>query len=1028
MFITTTLFLCFSAPPALPVSATAYSPSGKTLVAGTRGEVHVIDPATGEVQESIKGLSGRITAVAWASNSRFGIASGEPGQRGVVSVFDLGKAKPIQQWEAHRDSIFALAFTPDGKTLSSAGYDRIIRLWTIGAETSKPARELRDHSDTVYALSIHPSGKLLASASADRSVKVWNIETGQRLYTIGDNTDWVYAVAWSPDGSRLAAAGVDKSLRVWKADAAGGTLEQSAFAHAGAIVKLAYAGDGKTLVTAGEDRLVKIWDAASLREKATFVAQPDATLALAIRPDGKQIAVGRYDGKLILLDGAKGKEQFAPIPVVPQPPRIASYSPSFLPRGKTTQVQITGRGLNLATALVGTGVSANIIKQQSTPIKLLADVTVAKNAPLGQLDLKLQSAIGESKPITVTIERFPALEVNGSIDSFSSGMKVTLDSTVTGTLARAGAIDFLRFEAQAGQQIGIAAQAKFDAHLSLFTPDGTLIQEAMGPMGFVCPESGRYGLAIRDRTYRGGAEMTYRISLGNVPVVTSVFPLAVPKGKTTTVHLSGVNLSEDGLGRTVSLTVPADESRTRIDVLKEFKWDDRPLGQASVAVESIPSTVANGFDANLAATPGAVDGIVSSPGSAITVQFAARKGVPLFVEGLARRYGSPVDPQIEILDLSGKPVPRATLRCMAKTVLTFRDHDSTKPGLRLETWNELAANDLILIDNELIKIRNLPGHPDADCDFFAVNGVRTTFLDTTATHHAFNANMYKVEVHPPDADLPPNGMPVVRLDYRNDDGGPGYGKDAKLFFTPPTDGNYRVRVSDARGFGGPNHAVRVVVRQPMPDIKAKLNPDAPKVRKGGTIPVGVSIERIDGFDGPVTVSLADLPAGVTSPAGRIDAGFHTTTLGLSATADAKADTKPIKLVASYSLNGKPVTREVVGKPISLIEPGDIATTLKSKSLSVKPGAETRFTVAVVRKNGFTGRIPIDVRGLPYGVIVQNIGLNAIMITEKETEREIVLRAEPWVESVAVPLVVVARQESKNSEYAATPIVLTVNPK
>jgi hypothetical protein len=1022
------LIATLAALPSAPITAAAYSPDGKTLIAGTRGEVHVIDSATGDINESIKGLAGRITSIAWASNDRFGVASGEPGQRGVVSVFDLGKAKPVQQWDAHRDSIFALAFTPDGKTLGTAGYDRIIRLWTIGGETSKPARELRDHSDTVYALSIHPNGKLLASASADRAVKIWNIETGQRLYTLGDNTDWVYAVAWSPDGSRLAAAGVDKSLRVWKADAAGGMLEQSAFAHAGPIVKLAYAGDGKSLATAGEDRLVKIWDAATLREKTTFQAQPDAILAFAIRPDGKQIAVGRYDGKLALLDGAKGKEQFAPIPEVPQPPRIASISPSFLPRGKTTRVQFIGRRLNLATALVGPGVTAKVAKENVSPTSLTVEVTVAGNAPLGPVEFKLQSPIGESNPVTLTIERFPAKAVKGNIDAFSSGMTVPLDTTVTGTLTRAGAVDFIRFEAQAGQLIGIAAQAKFDAYLSLFSPDGTLLQEATGPMGFVCPEVGRYGLAIRDRTYRGSAEMTYRVSLGRVPVVTGVFPLAVPRGKTTTVHLSGVNLSADSLGRSLSLTIPADETRTRIDILNEFKWDDRPLGQASVAVESIPSTIANGMDANLAATPGAVDGILSSPGSALMVQFAARKGVPLLVEGLARRYGSPVDPQIEILDLSGKPVPRATLRCVAKTVLTFRDHDSTKPGLRLETWNELAANDLILIDNELIKIRNLPGHPDADCDFFAVNGARTTFLDTTATHHAFNANMYKVEVHPPDADLPPNGMPVVRLDYCNDDGGPGYGKDAKLFFSAPTDGNYQVRVSDARGFGGPNHVVRVVVRPPMPDIMAKINPDAPKVRKGSTIPVGIAIERIDGFDGPVTVSLADLPPGVTSPAGRIDAGFHTTTLGLSATADAKPENKPIKLVATYSLPGKTVTREAVGKPISLIEPGDIATKLKSKTLSIKPGAETRFTVTVERKNGFTGRIPIDVRGLPHGVMVQNIGLNAIMITEKETEREIVLRAEPWVESVAVPLVVVARQESKNSEYAATPIVLTVNPK
>ena len=338
---------------------------------------------------------------------------------------------------------------------------------------------------------------------------------------------------------------------------------------------------------------------------------------------------------------------------------------------------------------------------------------------------------------------------------------------------------------------------------------------------------------------------------------------------------------------------------------------------------------------------------------------------------------------------------------------------------------KLATNDLILIDNELIKIRQLPGHPDADCEFFAVNGIRSSFLDTTPTHHALNSPMYKVELHPPGTTLSPNGMPIVPLEYRNDDGGPGYGKDARLFFTAPEDGEYRVRLTDARGFGGPNHNVRVTVRQPAPDIKVTFTPNAPKVWKGGTLPVAVSIERLDGFDGPVAVSIADLPLGYSSPSGRIDAGFHKTTLGISATADAIASTTPIKLIAKFQVGDKVITREVVGKPVTAVELGDIVTTTKASSLSIRPGEEARFVVAVERRNGFKGRIPIDVRGLPHSVTVQNIGLNAIMITEAETEREVVLRAESWVETGSVPLIVVASREGKNAEHAAPPLMLNI---
>src|SRR5436305_7614125 len=109
--------------------------------------------------------------------------------------------------------------------------------------------------------------------------------------------------------------------------------------------------------------------------------------------------------------------------------------------------------------------------------------------------------------------------------------------------------------------------------------------------------------------------------------------------------------------------------------------------------------------------------------------------------------------------------------------------------------------------------------------------------------------MCKSGVCPPGTTFPPNGMPVVTLTYRNDDGGPGYGKDSRLRFDPPASGEYRVRVSDARGQGGPNHAYRVTVRPPRPDFSVSVNPTAPSVWKGGALPMTVTADRREGFDG-----------------------------------------------------------------------------------------------------------------------------------------------------------------------------------
>ena len=53
-------------------------------------------------------------------------------------------------------------------------------------------------------------------------------------------------------------------------------------------------------------------------------------------------------------------------------------------------------------------------------------------------------------------------------------------------------------------------------------------------------------------------------------------------------------------------------------------------------------------------------------------------------------------------------------------------------------------------------------------------------------------------------------------------------------------------------------------------------------------------------------------------------------------------------------------------------------------------------MTIERRNGFKGRVPLDVRGLPHGVRVLDIGLNGVLITERETTRTIVIYAEPWV--------------------------------
>jgi WD40 repeat protein len=1016
-----------AAPPA-PVTAAAFSTDGKVLAAGTRGVAYLIDPVSGEAKVELPGQTQRVTAVA-LTNDTLAVASGEPGRSGVVRVYSLkDPSRPPVVILAHKDAIYAAAFSPDGKTLATAGYDRVIHLWDV-TSPGKPLRTLSDHSDAVYALAWHKGGTLLASGSADRTVKVWDATTGKRLYSLGDATDWVYAVAWSPDGVHLSAGGVDKSVRTWEATAAGGKLVGTAFAHTRAVTKVLYSADGKSLVTVGEDRAVKRWDAAKLTEANALSPQSSDALAAALHPDGKRIAVGRFDGKLELLDATTGKVLSTPLPARPKPAVLTTVTADFIQRGKTGRVVIDGQRLDQVNAVAFDRDPLAVRIVSKSPTRLEVELTAPPLHPAGIKQLRVMSEAGASNDLRFHVDRFPAVRETANSDSARTAATIPLPATIVGSLDRAGDTDFFRFEATAGQEVGvqlIAADAKkFDGILSVSDDAGRVLTESgNGLLGFVAPKAGVYAVGVADKEFRGGAGFGYRLHVGSVPVVTSVFPLGVSRGRSTPVHLNGVNL---GGVRTVSVSVPTTAevgSQVPVPVLQVN--GEPPLGVASVVVGEFPAAVVSA-DGGEVKVPGTADGILAQPGQQPVIRFAAKKGERLIVETHAARLGSPVDSRIEILDADGHPVPRAALRCTAQTFVTFRDHDSASPGIRLETWNELRVNDFLYVGTELMRIKALPKNPDDDCQFVQAGGRRAGFLGTTPTHHPQNAPMYKVEVHQPDHTFPPNGLPVFRLMYTNDDGGDQYGKDSLVEFDPPETGTFQVRVSDARGAGGPEFAYRLTVRPPRPDFKLSVSPNNPAVWKNGGVPVTVTATRIDGFQGPIAVRFDGLLAPFTIPPTTIEAEQTTAVVTLFADGDVSPTRERgvLKAIGTADIGGKAVVREATAGTPTRRDPGDLTTTTNLREVKLVPGQETKLLVQVERRGDFKGRVPLEVRGLPHGVKVQNIGLNGILVMPDQTEREVVLYAEPWVQPMTMPIVVSARSERKGTEHAAKSVTLKV---
>lgn len=1030
-----------------PVKALSYAADGSMVIVARDRAWTYLPAVQDKLPYQIKaGAPAPITAIAVHANEFEVIAAGEPGK--AASLFGLSKkhGEETRLSSAHQDLILDLAFSPDGKILATCSYDTQVKLWDV--VNGKLLHTFKDHSDSVYGVAFHPQGKMLATCAADRTVKVWEVATAKLLFTFSESTDWNYAVAWRPNGKHLAAAGVDKSIRVWEVTENGGKIIHAVFAHEGPVTKLIYGKDGGTLYSLGEDRVVKAWDAERMVERKVFERQPETVLSMALRPDQKQLALGRYDGQVVFIDVVSGKATTALLPAstvtgtaqtsVQKPlpkPEAKKISPNEGRRGVPIRVAIEGSHLEQVTDLVFAtpGPTAKIVSKSLA--KLEAEIQFPPTTPAGMQQIHVKNSAGTSAPLSFVVDLFAAVTVRENNDSPGQAQPIPLPASLVGKLDKAGDVDFFRFEVKKGQQLGIqiltsGVGSKVEPTLQLIDSHGRMLAESSaGLIGHTFAEAGSYALGVRDRELRGGPAMHYRLHVGEIPIVTSVFPLGVQRGIETEVRVDGVFLTEKSAKVKVAGEA-APGTKMPVPVTSPL---GKLLGNASVVVGEFPEVRAeeSATQPKMIPVPGTADGVLRQPGQRDAWRFRANKGQRLVVETQAQRIGSALDSVLEILDAQGQPAPRAALRCQAKTYVTFRDHDNATAGIRIDAWNDLAVNDYLYVGNELMKIKALPAHPDADCMFFAAAaGPRLAFLDTTPTHHSQNLPMYKVTLHPPGATFPPNGFPVFTINYRNDDGGPGYGRDSRIFFDPPADGEYRVRISDARGEGGANFGYRLTVRPPRPSFDARFSPTAPVVWKEGAVPITISVDRLDSYDGPIKLRFENVPPGFSVPPTEMQAGETTTAVALYAEPAAKTPAKPmpLKLIAEAVIDGQKQTKEAVGDTPKVTDVGAIVTFTDESEVTIRPNGEVKVQVHIERRGGFTGRVPIDVKGLPHGVRVLDIGLNGILITEKETRRTIVLHAESWVEPTEHPIVVLARQEGKNTEHAGKSVLLKVKAK
>ena len=184
----------------------------------------------------------------------------------------------------------AVAFSPDGARLATAGDDGTARVWEV-AGGGELVRCRHDPLDWVLAVAYGPDGSRLATGSLLGTARVWQLPAGREIRQVRCD-DSVRAVAFSPDGGRLATAGDDGTARVWQV-ATG--REVVRVGHARAVHAVALAAGGRFMATAGDDGTARVWQIATGRELVRFAHEAPVG-GVTFSPGGRFLATACADG------------------------------------------------------------------------------------------------------------------------------------------------------------------------------------------------------------------------------------------------------------------------------------------------------------------------------------------------------------------------------------------------------------------------------------------------------------------------------------------------------------------------------------------------------------------------------------------------------------------------------------------------------------------------------------------------------------------------------------------------------------
>ena len=249
-----------------------------------------------------------IYSITRPSNSHNSFATGN--WDGNISLWrkeNNGSHKLIKTFADHDDAISQIKYSPDGKIIASASWDKTIKLWH--ADTGKLVNTLSGHEDGVNSITFTPDSKTLISGGEDKTIKIWNIFDKEKSNkTLSGHTDSIKSVTVSPDGQLIASGGYDNKIIIWSIK---GELLQKIDAHKLAITSLEFTPDSNTIISASWDNSIKLWSIQNSGQTNkllhTLTGHQDGVTTISLNSDGTLLASGSGDRNIKLWDTKTGE-------------------------------------------------------------------------------------------------------------------------------------------------------------------------------------------------------------------------------------------------------------------------------------------------------------------------------------------------------------------------------------------------------------------------------------------------------------------------------------------------------------------------------------------------------------------------------------------------------------------------------------------------------------------------------------------------------------------------------------------------